>query len=231
MSNLSVTQRSISEERTTETAEGILGVLYPFSFYKIKSLRHVCCYPWIAAMSLSAADSEPSIYLKMKTCHRHAPAFTPDVAPSAQPVLPCAHADLGMTVDGLSADACWEIVLPTSQRSTLAWANEPCRSWNDQWSRCKHHMFSNTWSFVSTTLHIHSTILWYYNMKKHNVLSRSSGSGSRTSEPPSTVQVWKVVNLQEELLVSCNGLFTVAAHEETFHSPHQVQSNERLVKL
>lgn len=84
-----------------------------------------------------------------------------------------AHGDLWMMVDGLSADACWEIVLLTSQRSTMAWANEPCRSWNDQWSCCKHHWFSNIGSFVSTTLHIQSTILWYYKMKKHNVLPRS----------------------------------------------------------
>lgn len=173
MSNLSVTQRSVSKERTTKTAEGRLGVFYCFCFYKIKSLRHVCCYPWTAAMSLSAADSEPSIYLKIKTCHRHAPAFTPDVAPSAQPVLPRAHGDLWMMVDGLSADACWEIVLRTSQRSTMAWANEPCRSWNDHWSCCKHHMFSYIWTLVSTTLHILSTILWLYNMKKHNVLPQS----------------------------------------------------------
>lgn len=113
-------------------------------------------YPWKWKPAIATLQHSPLMWLHQR-----------------QPVLPRAHGELWMTVDGLSADACWEIVLLTSQRSTMAWANEPRRSWNDQWSRCKHHWFSNIWSFVSTTLHIHSTILWYYNMKKHNVLPRS----------------------------------------------------------
>lgn len=136
----------------------------------------------------------------------------------------------------------------------MTWTNEPSQGagWNYQWSCCKHDVFFNRLSF---SFHYASYPLQYFvileydpqetqcqhgwckwdqfdhDLLLHSHLKWHLDHFYRTSEWPSTDPGMEmVVNLQQKHMVNCNGLFTVPANEETFNSPHMVQSNESLVK-